>query len=226
VYGAGKTHYAGALQEGTKVERLPGCGGDEDVIQRDEVRQEAWLDSFHTLPSYESKKSAGKKMYYTGIMKLESGGAMRRLILALVAVCVALVAGCAIMPPGARYTYEAPPAITPDASSGVIYFLRESAFVGGGGGYFIYENGKAIGLLASGTYFIHKSIPGSHIYTAGEDARSAITLDVHAGQTYYIISWVSTPGILGAAPLNLKEIPRPVAEKALPNLKYIRMIGE
>ena len=34
------------------------------------------------------------------------------------------------MPHGANYTYEEHPALTPDDSSGIVYFLRESAFVG------------------------------------------------------------------------------------------------
>lgn len=151
---------------------------------------------------------------------------MRLMMFLAVMATSVLLPGCTIMPHGANYAYEERPVLTPDDSSGIVYFLRESAFVGGGASYFIYEDDQKIGLLASGTYFVHQAKLGKHIYIAGDDLRSAVSLEIQPGQTYYMVSWVSTPGILGAPPLNLKEIPPSVAERALPQLKYIRMKTE
>lgn len=154
---------------------------------------------------------------------------MRKLVLALVLVAMcAVMTGCAIMPPGAQYTYEKnPPIVTADDSSGVIYFIRDNAFVGGGAGYYIVEDDKKIGVLASGSYFIHKTTPGKHAYWAeGDNARSSIILDIQPESTYYISTWVSTDVVLvfvTDARFHLKEVPRPVAEKLLPGLKYIHL---
>lgn len=160
--------------------------------------------------------------------KMNKGMGMRKLILAVVTVACLGLAGCAIMPPDAKYTYEKnPPIVAADDSSGVVYFIRESAFVGGGAGYYIVEDDKKIGLLASGSYFMHKTTPGKHAYWAeGDDARSAIILDIHPGNTYYITTWVSTDVVLifvTDARFHLKEVPRPVAEKLLPGLKYLHL---
>ena len=154
---------------------------------------------------------------------------MRKMVLALVvAATCAVITGCAIMPSGAKYTYEKdPPIITADESSGVIYFIRDSACIGGGAGYYIVEDGNRIGVLASGTYFIHKATPGKHAYWAeGDDARSAFTLDIHPGNTYYVSTWVSTDVALifvTDVRFHLKEVPRPIADKLLPGLKYLHL---
>ena len=148
---------------------------------------------------------------------------MRKAILALliVAACVAL-AGCAKMPLREDYVYEQPAqALTADDSAGLIYFYRESAFTGGGISYFIFEDDTKIGLLKSGTYFVHKPTPGKHTYLAETEARAAVTLDIQAGQTYYIEGGVGM-GVWAGRP-QLTEVTKPVADKLLPGLKYIRL---
>ena len=134
-------------------------------------------------------------------------------------------AGCAKMPQRADYVYEQPSqAITADAATGLIYFFRESAFTGGGISYFIFEDDKKIGLLKSGTYFVHKSAPGKHSYLAETEARAAVTLDIQPGQIYYVEGGVGM-GMWAGRP-QLTEVTRPVAEKLLPGLKYIRLSTE
>ena len=149
---------------------------------------------------------------------------MRKLMMVL-AVAVMACCGCTIMPSGAEYTYEqVPPTFTADDASGLVYFMRESALAAGGEGWFINEDGNPIGLQASGTYFMHKAVAGEHVYSVGDSAISAISIDIKAMQTYYILSWADV-GLITRT-YKLKEIPRSIAEKALPKLKYIRMIIE
>ena len=73
----------------------------------------------------------------------------------------------------------------------------------------------------SGTYFVYKAIPGKHTYLAETEARAAVTLDIQPGQTYYIEGGVGM-GFWAGRP-QLTEITRPVADKLLPRLKYIRL---
>lgn len=135
---------------------------------------------------------------------------------------IAILAGCAKMPVRGDYVKEAQaPTIVPDEHSGVVYFVRESAFTGGGISYFIFEDTTKIGLLKSGTYFIHKTTPGKHTYLAETESRSAVTLDVEAGKTYYVEGSVGL-GFLAGRP-QLTEITEAVARQLLPELDYVRL---
>lgn len=147
---------------------------------------------------------------------------MRKLICLLaLTMAVALGAGCAKMPVRGDYMQDTPPQIVPDQESAVVYFLRESAFTGGGITYFIFEDDTKIGLLKSGSYFIHKATPGKHTYLAETESRAAVTLDIQPGQTYYIEGSIGM-GFWAGRP-QLTEITKPVADKLLPDLKYIRL---
>jgi hypothetical protein len=151
---------------------------------------------------------------------------MRKLIMALLAMMVTLTTGCAKMPLKADYVYEkAPQAVTADATSAAVYFLRESAFFGGGISYFIFEDAQKIGMLKSGTYFIHKAMPGQHTYWAETEGKSAVTLDIQAGRTYYVEGGVGL-GFLAGRP-QLSEVTKAVAERTLSSgLKYVRLSTE
>lgn len=147
---------------------------------------------------------------------------MKKISLLCLLIAAVLLAGCAKMPLREDYVKEASaPVVTADENSGVVYFVRDSAFGGAGISYFIFEDTKKIGLLKSGTYFIHKTTPGKHTYLAETEARAAVTLDVEAGKTYYIEGNVGM-GFWAGRP-QLTEITEPVARQYLPELEYIRL---
>ena len=143
------------------------------------------------------------------------------LLLAVAGMCCGMV-GCAKMPLRGDYVEEKiPPQISPDSEHGIVYLYRDSAFGGGAISYFIEEDTKVIGLLKSGSYFIHKTKPGKHTYSAETEARSSVTLEVQPNEEYYIEGGVSM-GFWAGRP-QLTEVTKPVAEKVLPNLKYLRL---
>ena len=146
---------------------------------------------------------------------------MRKLLLLLTATIGICCSGCVIMPSGAEYSYDIQPNIFPDDSSGVVYFMRENEFTGGGRGWFISEGNKKIGVVRGGTYFIHKTTPGKHSYIVDTHATSVVTIDVEAGKKYYLLSWVTVPVFVGTIRWHQKEIPASVANELLPKLKYI-----
>lgn len=145
----------------------------------------------------------------------------KAIILTFILSCLFALAACAKMPQRGDYVEDVPPQITENENVGVIYFLRESAFTGGGMTYFIYEDDQKVGLLKSGSYFIHKSLPGKHTFWAETEARAAITLDIEAGKTYYIEGSIGL-GFWAGRP-ELREITKPLADKLLPDLKYLRL---
>ena len=142
-------------------------------------------------------------------------------LLALIVV-VTLGAGCAKMPQRSDYVKEdVPPTMTADAEHGLIYFFREWAFGGGGVSYFVQEDTKNIGLLKAGSYFSYKSKPGKHTYASETESKSSVTLDIQAGQTYYVEGGIGI-GFWAGVP-KLSEVTKPVFDKAKPDLKYIRL---
>jgi hypothetical protein len=154
---------------------------------------------------------------------------MRKIIHVLLAVVFVGVAGCAKMPLRADYVYETNPQVPiADDSSAVIYFFRESAFINSGLIYFIYEDTNRIGLLKSGTYFVHKTTPGKHTYWVDVGAKVYTTLDIKAKQTYYIDGGVDDNYaiIINTSKPHFMEVTRPIAEKLLPDLQYIRLSTE
>ncbi|MDR2819773.1 MAG: DUF2846 domain-containing protein [Desulfovibrio sp.] len=153
----------------------------------------------------------------------------RKLTTFLAAVLVLAVAGCAKMPLRADYVYETNPQIpVADDSSAVIYFFRESAFVNGGLNYFINEDANRIGLLKSGTYFVHKTTPSKHTYWVDVGDKVYTTLDIKAGQTYYIDGGIDNHYTLftNTSKPHFMEVTRPIAEKILPGLRYARLSTE
>lgn len=146
---------------------------------------------------------------------------MQRLMLPLLSIAFLLIVGCAKMPLQGDYVKDTPPKIEQGNEYGIVYFLRESSFGGGGISYFIFEDATKIGVLKSGSYFIHQAAPGKHTYWAETESRAAVTIQVEAGQTYYIEGGVGM-GIWAGRP-ELTEITGKVAEKFLPDLTYIRL---
>ncbi|MDR2892973.1 MAG: DUF2846 domain-containing protein [Deltaproteobacteria bacterium] len=151
---------------------------------------------------------------------------MRKLMLILAAACLIVAAGCAPNAPSrADYVYGQPEhPIVADSETGLIYFMRESAFHGSGGGYFIFEDDQKIGVLHSGTYFIHKTTPGKHVYWAETETRVSMVLNIQPEQTYYVEVGLGA-GIWLLRP-EFHEITAPLANKLLPDLKYIRLSTE
>lgn len=130
--------------------------------------------------------------------------------------------GCAKMPLRGDYVEEKiPPRIAADDQSAAIYFFREWAFGGGGISYFISEDTQQIGLLKAGSYFVYKAKPGKHTYSAETESRASMALDVQAGQTYYVEGNIGM-GFWAGRP-QLSEVTKPVFDKALPDLTYIRL---
>lgn len=146
---------------------------------------------------------------------------MRNLVLLI--LC-GILTGCgAARPTQSDYTvvYNVPD-VTPDSASGVVYFMRESAFTGGAVSYFIDEDGSRIGLLRSGSYFIHKTAPGQHTYSAETEKKSFVTISVEPEKTHYIVGTVGMGFWIGVPVLT--EVTEPVAKNLLSEgLQYTRL---
>jgi hypothetical protein len=74
----------------------------------------------------------------------------------------------------------------PKPDKGLVYFYRESHFMGSAISYNIREKDQVIGAIANGTYFFVFADPGVHTYTASTEADSSRTLTIQGGKTYYV----------------------------------------
>jgi hypothetical protein len=124
-----------------------------------------------------------------------------------------LATGCASV----QYA-QRPSEITVDADTGLIYFYREKAFFGGGIRYAITENGTKVGVLKNGTFFVVYATPGAHTYTARTEITETVSLDVKAGETYYVRGSVGL-GVFAGRP-RLAEVTASEASGKLDELKF------
>lgn len=83
------------------------------------------------------------------------------------------------------------------AETGTVIFFRPSRFVGGAIGFIVRENGKELGKLRNGKYFTLHVAPGKHEYVVHSEAKDVLTIEVDAGETYYIQGAVGVGFVAG-----------------------------
>ncbi|HJS35599.1 MAG TPA: DUF2846 domain-containing protein [Pseudoxanthomonas sp.] len=111
--------------------------------------------------------------------------------------------------PAATEAPEAAPAPAPAAGDsligapsegmGQIVFFREKKFAGAAVKYKVREGETELGKLSSGTYFVASVAPGTHQYTVHSEAKDVLTLEVEAGETYYVLGSI-TMGFMAGRP--------------------------
>ena len=104
-------------------------------------------------------------------------------------------------------------------NAGLVYFYRPSAFFSGGLSYDVKTGETVITTLKNGGYYPYFSAPGEKEFWAKTESKSSVTLDVKAGQTYYIKGEVGV-GILVARP-HLMVVAPEIAEKEIVNCNLI-----
>ena len=67
------------------------------------------------------------------------------------------------------------------------------------------ENGKELCKLKSGTYCTVTVAAGKHEYLVQTEAKDALTLDVEAGKTYYVLGAISMGAFAGHPSLTASD---------------------
>jgi hypothetical protein len=80
-----------------------------------------------------------------------------------------------------------------------IVFFRESKFVGGAIGFKVREGEAELGKLRSGKYFVANVEPGKHEYNVHGETKDVLTMEVEAGETYYVLGSLGM-GIVAGRP--------------------------
>ena len=74
----------------------------------------------------------------------------------------------------------------PGEGMGQVIFYRPSKMVGMALSFSVREDGKGVGKLGNGSYFALTAAPGEHTYTIESEVTDKLTLEVDAGETYYV----------------------------------------
>jgi len=74
----------------------------------------------------------------------------------------------------------------PPAGKGQIVFYRPSKMMGAAIGFKVREGETELGKLRNGKYFVAAVEPGVHEYKVHGETKDAMTLEIEAGETYYV----------------------------------------
>jgi len=124
-----------------------------------------------------------------------------------------LVSGCATL--GPVYT----PATSVPADKATVYVYRESGIFGGAVAYTVSANGVPISTLPAGGYFTYFASPGEVELSAKTEAKTSVTIDAHAGETYYVKGTVGIGFFVGHP--HLVIVPKEVGEKEIVTCKLV-----
>lgn len=80
-----------------------------------------------------------------------------------------------------------------------IVFFRESRFAGAAIGFKVREGDAELGKLRSGKYFVATVEPGKHEYNVHGETKDVLSIEVEAGETYYVLGSLGM-GIIAGRP--------------------------
>lgn len=69
---------------------------------------------------------------------------------------------------------------------GQIVFFRPSKMMGAAIGFKVREGETELGKLRNGNYFIAAVEPGTHEYNVHGETKDVLTMEIEAGETYYV----------------------------------------
>ena len=82
---------------------------------------------------------------------------------------------------------------------GQIVFFRPSKMMGAAIGFKVREGETELGKLRNGKYFVAAIEPGTHQYTVHSETKDVLTMEIEAGETYYVQGTLSM-GVLAGRP--------------------------
>jgi hypothetical protein len=91
----------------------------------------------------------------------------------------------------------------PPTGKGQVVFFRRRTLLGTAQWFKVRENGKALGKLTNGAYFVEVADPGVHTYTATfePELKDHLRLEVDPGETYFVEGTTTNALVIGAADL-------------------------
>jgi hypothetical protein len=104
-----------------------------------------------------------------------------------------------------------------DSQHGTIVFFRPRKMIGAAVGFKVREGETELGKLRNGTFFELQVAPGSHQYVVHSETQDVLTMEIEAGETYFVQGTLGM-GILAGRP-NLAPSDRATFESMKDKLK-------
>ena len=79
----------------------------------------------------------------------------------------------------------------PPAGKGQVVFYRKPLFSLVPFNWMVRENGVEVCRMVAGTYCVAAADPGAHTYEVHSEATDKLTLEVDAGESYYVVGDIS-----------------------------------
>lgn len=124
-----------------------------------------------------------------------------------------LLGGCATL--GSTYT----PDTHAPKDKATVYVYRTSGFGGAAISYTVAVNGVDVSSLPSGGYFVYYAAAGENEFTAKTEAKTSVTVDAKAGETYYVKGTIGM-GVLVGHP-HLTQVTNEVGTKEIASCKLV-----
>jgi Protein of unknown function (DUF2846) len=123
--------------------------------------------------------------------------------------CAAVLINSFIVPTWAADKAPATPVVVAAPAEGKsnIVFFRPGSMVGAAIRCTVREDGKMIGRMGSGDYFVHTAEPGTHAFSAETEAKDVVTLETEAGETYYVKCKIAAGFMAGRPNLSPADAP-------------------
>ena len=141
------------------------------------------------------------------------GNKKRILYVVSILMGVLILIGCASLGPSYQKVEQIP------ENKGLIYIYRTSSIVGGAVSPDVKVGDTVVTTLYKGGYYPYFADPGEVELWAKTESRSAVTLDVKAGEIYYVKGSIGVGFFVGRP--HLMVVTKEVGEKEITDCKLI-----
>ncbi len=130
-----------------------------------------------------------------------------------------IVTAVAVSPTGVSAAKDKAPATipAPEPGKGQVVFFRTGGLVGAAISCNVREEGKLIGGLSGGKYFVVNFTPGKHVFTTKSEATDTLNMEIESGETYYVRCSIGA-GVVAGRP-NLTPVDKAVFDEKSSGLK-------
>lgn len=134
-------------------------------------------------------------------------------------IALALLATPATAPVYAKEKTAKTPVVVqaPPEGQGQVVFFRPGSMMGMALGCHVREDGKLVGNLANGKYYIQSFAPGKHTFTTASEATDTLNMEVESGETYYVKCGIGM-GMVAGRP-NIAPVEKAVFDEKSAKLK-------
>jgi hypothetical protein len=130
-----------------------------------------------------------------------------------------LVPAIVAIPASVSAAKEKAPAVVPapEAGKGQVVFFRTGGLVGAAISCNVREEGKLVGGLSGGKYFVVNFAPGKHVFTTKSEATDTLNMEIETGETYYVRCAIGA-GVVAGRP-NLSPVDKALFDEKSSGLK-------